>query len=84
MDETLREIREQPGFERFLTPPSEEQLLQAAADGPVVILNASSFRCDASIIDSRGFSAIELTRLSRVDIAEREKTLESRETLPWL
>ncbi|KAI8716273.1 CHAT domain-containing protein [Fusarium sp. LHS14.1] len=58
--ETLPDkIRTKPGFERFLAFPSEQELLEAAAEGPVAILNFSSYRCDALIIDSRGMRCRE-------------------------
>ncbi|KAF7547170.1 hypothetical protein G7Z17_g7916 [Cylindrodendrum hubeiense] len=84
MDEILEDIRLQPGFEHFLEPASEEQLLEAAADGPIIILNVSSYRCDALVIDSRGFRVVKLPKLSRGDIVKREETLQSHATLIWL
>ncbi|WP_170322891.1 CHAT domain-containing tetratricopeptide repeat protein [Acrocarpospora macrocephala] len=46
----LGEIRLRPGFSGFLLPPPIEELRRQAADGPVVVVNVSRFRCDALIL----------------------------------
>ncbi|KAH0829191.1 cornichon protein-domain-containing protein [Lanmaoa asiatica] len=46
----VHEIRDQDGFSRFLLPPRFEDLQQAAECGPVIIVNASKYTCDALII----------------------------------
>ena len=43
-------IRELPGLSRFLLPPLFSDLQQAARGGPVIILNASEYSCDALVI----------------------------------
>ena len=43
-------IRSMDGFEKFLLPPSYEDLRVAAIGGPVIILNASRHSCDAVIV----------------------------------
>lgn len=45
-------IRSIPGFSEFTQPKRFHDLAKAAAFGPVVIVNVSSFRCDALIISS--------------------------------
>ncbi|KAJ7248786.1 CHAT domain-containing protein [Mycena rebaudengoi] len=49
-DHVLQQIRELPGFKRFLTPKPFSELLLAAKMGPVVILNISAYACDALIL----------------------------------
>ncbi|KAL5478938.1 hypothetical protein ACEPAI_2225 [Sanghuangporus weigelae] len=51
----IKEIRQIRGFENFLGPVSfgTLQAAAAAAEGPVIVLNYSEFRCDALIILSR-------------------------------
>ncbi|MFB7631615.1 CHAT domain-containing protein [Streptomyces sp. NPDC056149] len=49
-DELLAEIRTLPDFADFLRPPALPELLTAAADGPVVILNVSAYRSDALLL----------------------------------
>ncbi|KAJ7910125.1 hypothetical protein B0H13DRAFT_2488502, partial [Mycena leptocephala] len=46
----LQQIRELPGFERFLLSKPISELSFAANKGPVVILNASAYGCDALIL----------------------------------
>ena len=43
-------IRRLDGFSRFLLPPCFEDLQQAAEHGPVIIVNASVYACDALIV----------------------------------
>lgn len=49
----IDEIRGVVGFEDFLRSPSLETLKEAASEGPVIVINHSSFRCDVLIILSR-------------------------------
>ncbi|KAF7366555.1 CHAT domain-containing protein [Mycena sanguinolenta] len=46
----LKQIRELPGFERFLLPKQISELYMAAKNGPVAIVNISNLGCDALII----------------------------------
>ncbi|KAJ7290684.1 TPR-like protein [Mycena rebaudengoi] len=47
---TLQQIRELPGFRRFLLPKPFSELSLAANMGPVAILNISAYGCDALIL----------------------------------
>lgn len=49
-DELVEQVRALKGFEDFLRPPRIERLREAAAGGPVVIINVSQWRCDALIV----------------------------------
>ncbi|OJA12712.1 hypothetical protein AZE42_02868 [Rhizopogon vesiculosus] len=49
-DDIISRIRILPDFSRFLLPPLFSDLQKAAEDGPVIILNASRYSCDALII----------------------------------
>ena len=49
-EQLLTQIREKPGFSRFLLPREFSDLQKAARTGPIVILNASQYRCDAFVI----------------------------------
>lgn len=79
----LKEIRDQPGFQRFLLPSSEAEMREAAAHGPIVILNVSS-RCDALIMERTDIRVVELHHVSRNEILKRARHLQSLETLGWL
>ncbi|KAG1752450.1 CHAT domain-containing protein [Suillus paluster] len=50
----VAEIRNLHGFSRFLLPPSYEELQAAACHGPVIILIASQYSCDALIVPTSG------------------------------
>ena len=43
-------IHELPGLSRFLLPPLFSNLQQAACGGPVIIVNASKYGCDALVV----------------------------------
>jgi hypothetical protein len=49
-EKALEEVRNLPNFEHFLLPKKYAELQDAGCNGPVVILNASKYRCDALII----------------------------------
>ncbi|KAG1868361.1 CHAT domain-containing protein [Suillus subalutaceus] len=51
-DDVVSRIRMLRGFSRFVLPPLFSDLQKAADDGPIIILNASQFGCDALIIHS--------------------------------
>ncbi|KIJ58089.1 hypothetical protein HYDPIDRAFT_34504, partial [Hydnomerulius pinastri MD-312] len=49
-NKVVEEIRTFEGFSRFLLPPLFADLREAAREGPVIILIASRFSCDAIIV----------------------------------
>ena len=51
-DSLVEEIRSIPGFHRFLMPKEFSDLAIAAKSGPIIVLNASKFGCDALILAS--------------------------------
>ncbi|MFC6082637.1 CHAT domain-containing protein [Sphaerisporangium aureirubrum] len=70
-DELLEQVRALKGFEDFLLPPPIETLLPAAAEGPVVMVNVSAWRCDALIVTTEGVRAVPLPGLSLASAQER-------------
>jgi len=46
----VEEVRKLPNFECFLLPKQYSELQNAGHNGPVVVVNASRYRCDALII----------------------------------
>lgn len=46
----LAQVREIPGFDQFMLPRKVNKLRSAARDGPVVVVNSHSSRCDALVI----------------------------------
>lgn len=63
MDETLAIIRKLPGFGGFQLPPSSEDLMAKAAEGPIVILNSTLLRSDAIIVTDSVIKALALPKL---------------------
>ncbi|KAJ7128032.1 CHAT domain-containing protein [Mycena epipterygia] len=49
-NDILQQIRELPGFKRFLLPKTISELSLAANLGPVAILNISEYGCDALVL----------------------------------
>ncbi|KAF8431636.1 CHAT domain-containing protein [Boletus edulis BED1] len=50
MQRIIINIRELPGLSRFLLPSLFSELQRAASGGPVIIVNASQYSCDALVI----------------------------------
>ena len=53
-----------PGFEHFLTATPCSELQAAARGGSVVIVNLSSYRCDALIVTTDDVAVVPLARLT--------------------
>jgi hypothetical protein len=68
LDELLSKIHKEPGFEDYLLPPSEADMKAAAEKGPIVVINVSRFRCDASIIETDRLRLLPLPKLTLSDI----------------
>lgn len=86
LDEVINDVRKQPGFENFLLPPDEIQMQAAAACGPIVVINVSSQRCDALIVEQHRMRCLALPYLNSRDIEEKAQkgNLGSLEILGWL
>ena len=50
LQDIVTEIRKLPSLSRFLEPPLFSDLRNAASGGPVIIVNASQYTCDALIV----------------------------------
>lgn len=50
LQKVVTSIRALPGLSRFLLPPLFSDLQRAASEGPVIIVNASMYSCDALVI----------------------------------
>lgn len=60
MDDVLAEIRTLPSYERFQLPPSAEELMAMAKDGPIVTFISSDARSDSIIITSSSITTLPL------------------------
>ncbi|RYP40255.1 hypothetical protein DL767_001798 [Monosporascus sp. MG133] len=49
-NELITRIRTQPGFHNFLLPPTADEFMAAADPDPIIVVNLSSYRCDAFLI----------------------------------
>ncbi|KAK1992547.1 hypothetical protein LX36DRAFT_644595 [Colletotrichum falcatum] len=84
MDSLLHTIRSRPGFGQFLLSATREEMKEAAACGPIVVINVNSHRCDALIVERFDVRVIGLPRLTQASLEERAGDLGSVETLAWL
>ncbi|KAJ8126277.1 hypothetical protein O1611_g7361 [Lasiodiplodia mahajangana] len=57
-------IRTKPGFHNFLLPPTKDELMAAADQGPIIIVNLCSYRCDAFIIERHRIRVLGLPNLT--------------------
>ncbi|MEO3863683.1 CHAT domain-containing protein [Acrocarpospora sp. B8E8] len=60
LEDLVERIRADPRFTRFLLPPRGRELLVAARDGPVVLVNVSRYGCDALILTTSGVESVPL------------------------
>ncbi|KAK6360409.1 hypothetical protein TWF730_006551 [Orbilia blumenaviensis] len=85
-DNIVEKIRSLTGFQNFLQPVTLDEIKSVLNQDPIVIINASLFRCDAFIIDPRRLqetqdsnssilSVIRLPKLSISDIKENVKKM---------
>ncbi|KAG9089600.1 hypothetical protein FRC06_001467, partial [Ceratobasidium sp. 370] len=70
----IAEARQLPGLHDFMLPRKAQELKRAATDGPVVIINVHSTRCDALIIFPQHEDVLHIP-LDRFSMA---KSVESR------
>lgn len=80
----LKQIRSEASFERCLLPVSETEMLDAARDGPIVIVNVSSHRSDALIVERSGIRSLPLPLVSPERIDDHAVDMRTSRTLEWL
>ncbi|KAF3230362.1 hypothetical protein TWF191_010251 [Orbilia oligospora] len=61
-DNLCAQIRELSGFENFLLPLTEEEMKAAADPDPIVVINLSTIRCDAFIVEKHQIRNIKLLK----------------------
>jgi CHAT domain-containing protein len=76
-DDVIFRIRMLPDFSQFLLPPLFSDLQQAAEDGPVIIVNASQYSCDAMIILNAQDPVHILLDIAQVNVSELSKKFQS-------
>ncbi|MEU7580319.1 CHAT domain-containing protein [Streptomyces sp. NPDC041068] len=70
------DLQQRPGFQRFLTPLplGLDDLLPAAAQGPVVSVNVNPARCDALALCPDGLRTIALPELHAADLVAQAES----------
>ncbi|MFD4231396.1 CHAT domain-containing protein, partial [Streptomyces sp. NPDC058545] len=69
--QTLAEIRDLDGFASFALPPTTEELLTQAEDGPIAVFNISRYRSDALLLTQDDITYLELPQLTTDALTER-------------
>ncbi|KAK0729584.1 CHAT domain-containing protein [Lasiosphaeris hirsuta] len=73
--ELVARIRTQSGFNRFLLPPAEDEIMAAADPDPIIIVSLSSYRCDAFLVERDRIRALELPGLTVEEVQKRAEEL---------
>ena len=74
-DSMLEIIRGFPGFERFLLPPSKDEMIELANFGPIIIFNIATLRSDAFLLTKNGITCLPLPQLHYADVKKHAKWL---------
>ncbi len=69
--ELTARIRGLPGFEGFLRPPPARELIEAAGEGTVVVVNVSTHGSHALLLARSGIDVVELDGLTPSKVRER-------------
>jgi hypothetical protein len=78
LDEVLEQIRQQPGFNRFQLPPTEAEIVNLAASGPLISFNVSEISAEAFIITTFGVQVLQLPNLKEMDLKSAISFLSDR------
>ncbi|CAF3572566.1 unnamed protein product [Fusarium graminearum] len=76
-NDLISKIREETDLHNFLLLPSEQELIDAAKSGPIVIINTSLYRCDAFLIQGDKIRVQRLTDLTLEDLLKHVRVLQS-------
>ena len=71
LQDIIAEIRTKPGFQGFLLPPTSDELMAAAENGPIVVLNVNSYRCDAFLVEHHQIRVLQLPDLQLDDVTKK-------------
>ncbi|KAF1963461.1 TPR domain-containing protein [Byssothecium circinans] len=85
-NEVIAKIRNLPSFQNFLLPPTSADLMAAAYQGPIIIINVSAYRCDAFLVEHHQIRVVPLPALSESELSTRvgQHSVGSTSTLQWL
>ncbi|KAL6818973.1 CHAT domain-containing protein [Trichoderma camerunense] len=83
--EVIDAIRAQLGFSNFLQPPDVKELMGAAEQGPIIVLNQNQFRSDAFLIQTDSIQVIKLPGLDPDEVRRADPRLKGSSDLsPFL
>ncbi|RSL71736.1 hypothetical protein CEP53_001343 [Fusarium sp. AF-6] len=83
-DTLLEEIRQKPGFEHFLKPPSDEDIREVAQH-PLIVLTVSAYRgVDAILIERDEVHVLNLGGVTLEAVQKRSRDLQKPSLLRWL
>ncbi len=68
LEAVIAEVRALPGFQRFLLSPTAHEMLNAAGEGSVVLVNIDDIRSDALVLTPVGVRHVPLPGLSAADV----------------
>ncbi len=74
LDMVIARIREFPGLQRFLLPPTVSEIVAQTSDGPIALINISQYRCDALLLRAQGVHVVSLPGLSLDAVRKRTET----------
>lgn len=80
----VEKIRRQPGFHHFLKPATIHDLMAAAISGPIIVINTSSHRCDAFLIEKDHIRVIKLPHLTIDEVTRRAVNLQDTSEMSFL
>ena len=78
LNELQDKIRQYPGFERFLLPPTEDEILGLAQDGPLVCFNVNNISSEAFLVTTTGVQTLHLPNLKESNIQRSLRMFASR------
>ncbi|KAB8268074.1 CHAT domain-containing protein [Aspergillus minisclerotigenes] len=81
LQQLIQDIRQLPDFDQFPLAPSKDELMAAAAPGPIAIINVNKLRCDALLIQKTEIRTLPLPHLRQRDILACARDLELPESL---
>jgi tetratricopeptide (TPR) repeat protein len=84
--ELTAEIRQLPGYETFMLPPSDDEIYKASERGPIVVINVSRLRCDALVVSDSRIQALALSGLTLEELKYQMsvRSFADPQTLEWL
>ncbi|KAI9681366.1 MAG: hypothetical protein M1817_002649 [Caeruleum heppii] len=81
LEQIEKEIRLQPGFDRFQLPPTAKQLMDLAEPGPIVCFNVTNYRSDAFLVTRDRIESINLPDLKESELKANVQRINGQDRL---